>query len=204
MKQTALSQIPGLRYSSHALANLPRPPSWDDTALSAAAKQSVKFVELGHAVFEPRKFQPADLDEDTLDSRLLPLCAFCETRDVATVVSLGDAPPRTQQLLKDHQLLPEIQKYLHARRIFRSLGGENVVRIWADAEERREMKECHSRSIDILKRFLGPIQSRSLFRALDVAGGDGRLSVGFLLNSYARVDLFDQCPEAVKRAKRAM
>ena len=66
------------------------------------------------------------------------------------------------------------------------------------------MAECHARCVEILKRFLGPIQPRSLFRALDVAGGDGRLSVGFLLNLYVRVDLFDQCPEAVKRAKRAM
>ena len=53
------------------------------------------------------------------------------------------------------------------------------------------MEQCHSRCVEILKRFLGPIQPRSLFRALDVAGGDGRLSVGFLLNAYARVDLFD-------------
>ena len=37
-KQTALSQIPGLRYGTHALANLPRPPTWDDSPLSAAAK----------------------------------------------------------------------------------------------------------------------------------------------------------------------
>ena len=42
------------------------------------------------------------------------------------------------------------------------------------------------------------------FRALDVAGGDGRLSKGLLLDQYNIVDLFDQCPIGVKKAKQAM
>ena len=54
--------------------------------------------------------------------------------------------------------------------------------------------------MEILKRFVGSVVPRSLFRALDVAGGDGRLSASLLLKSYRRVDLFDQCPEAVKKA----
>ena len=66
------------------------------------------------------------------------------------------------------------------------------------------MERCHPRSIEILKSFLGPIQPRSLFRALDVAGGDGRLSTSFLLKHYRKVDLFDQCPQALQKAQRAM
>lgn len=66
------------------------------------------------------------------------------------------------------------------------------------------MKICHPRSVEILMTFIGPIFPRSLFRALDVAGGDGRLTMNLLFKSYLKVDLFDQCPEAVKRAKSAM
>ena len=66
------------------------------------------------------------------------------------------------------------------------------------------MERCHPRSIEILMQFLGPIQPRSLFRALDVAGGDGRFSSSFLLKHYRKVDLFDQCPQAQKKAKNAM
>ena len=79
-----------------------------------------------------------------------------------------------------------------------------MVRIWADEDEKNEMQLCHSRSIEILKRFLGSISPRSLFRAIDVAGGDGRLAATFLMKSYGKVDLFDQCPEALQRAKKAM
>ena len=59
------------------------------------------------------------------------------------------------------------------------------------------MKKCHPRSIEVLKKFLGPIVPRSLFRAVDVAGGDGRLAINFLMKHYKKVDLFDQCPQAL-------
>ena len=48
------------------------------------------------------------------------------------------------------------------------------------------------------------IDGRSRFRAIDVAGGDGRLSMDLLLDEYEKVDLFDQCPDTVKKAKLAM
>ena len=37
-----------------------------------------------------------------------------------------------------------------------------------------------------------------------MAGGDGRLSKGLLLETYDKVDLFDQCPKGVKKARQAM
>ena len=37
-----------------------------------------------------------------------------------------------------------------------------------------------------------------------MAGGDGRLSIGLLLKNYRLVDLFDQCPKAVKIARQCM
>ena len=52
--------------------------------------------------------------------------------------------------------------------------------------------------------MLKNINGHSRFRALDVAGGDGRLSQGLLLDEYNIVDLFDQCPEGVKKSRKAM
>ena len=66
------------------------------------------------------------------------------------------------------------------------------------------MRQCHTRSLEVLKGLLGAITPRSLFRALDVAGGDGRLSKSFLLGQYSRVDIFDQCPIAVEKARKAL
>ena len=66
------------------------------------------------------------------------------------------------------------------------------------------MGACHQPSIQILKQFMRTIRPRSLFRALDVAGGDARLATAFILKHYGKVDLFDQCPKAIKKAKRAM
>ena len=63
------------------------------------------------------------------------------------------------------------------------------------------MATCHSQCIDVLKRFLGRIVHRSLIRALDVATGDGRLSTSLLMRSYKKVDMFDQCPVGLGKAK---
>ena len=52
--------------------------------------------------------------------------------------------------------------------------------------------------------MLKKMHMHSRFRALDVAGGDARLTKGLLLEEYKIVDLFDQCPEGVKKAKKAM
>ena len=66
------------------------------------------------------------------------------------------------------------------------------------------MESCHPYCIELLKSFLGSIVHRSLFRALDVSGGDGRLSTYLLLRCYRKVDLFDQCPVAIEKAKQSM
>ena len=78
------------------------------------------------------------------------------------------------------------------------------VQIYADADELEEMRDCHPRSIEILKQFIGPIRPRNLARALDVAAGDGRLTLNYLLRGYSRVDLFDRCEVGVKKAQKAL
>ena len=58
--------------------------------------------------------------------------------------------------------------------------------------------------MEVLKTLLGQMTHRSLFRALDVAGGDGRLSKRFLVEQYLTVDHFDRCPTAVRKAREAL
>ena len=159
---------------------------------------------VGHAVHDPKNVKTSEQTFDEMDSQLYPVYSFCEARDATTVASLESAPDQTQLLLKNHQLLPEIMKYIHGRRLVQQLAGDKVANVWADEQERKDMDVCHEPSVAVLMKFLGSITHRSFFRALDVAGGDGMLSASFLLKYYGRVDLFDQCAEAIKRAKRAM
>ena len=76
--------------------------------------------------------------------------------------------------------------------------------MYADPKEQEEMKICHPRCIELMEEFLKSIEGLSLFRALDVEGGDGRFSKSLLLKFYDKVDLFDQCPQGIKKAKRAL
>ena len=76
--------------------------------------------------------------------------------------------------------------------------------IYADEEEQKDMAICHPECIKILKNFIASVKNHSTHRALDAAGGDGRLSKDLLVGLYSRVDLFDKCPEAIKRAKKAL
>ena len=69
--------------------------------------------------------------------------------------------------------------------------------MYADPDEQKEMKICHSRCIELMKEFLQSIEDLSHLRALDVAGGDGRFSKSLLVKLYDIVDLFDQCPIGV-------
>ena len=66
------------------------------------------------------------------------------------------------------------------------------------------MEICHPRCIELMEEFLKSIESLTHFRALDVAGGDGRFSKSLLLKHYDIVDMFDQCPKGVKKAKKAL
>ena len=94
-------------------------------------------------------------------------------------------------LLKVHWLRQQILKYLKWRQHQASPDSYRDVRIYADKEELFEIERCHSRCIEILHDMLKKIKGYSGFRAIDVAGGDGRLTMGLLLNEYDKVDLFD-------------
>ena len=142
------------------------------------------MVARGKAVHDPSLPQLVGSMFYESSRELTPLENFCETKDVLTPAGLEGAPAQVQQLLEDNQLRPEILKYLKDRRMKNAAAGPRKARVWADEEEREEMKVCHARCIEVLKKLLGPITHRSFFRALDVAGGRGRLAEDFLLKSY--------------------
>ena len=66
------------------------------------------------------------------------------------------------------------------------------------------MADCHQRCVQLLKDFVEQVEPRGFLRALDVAGGNGRLATSEIFRRYARVDLFDQCSQAVTEAQSAM
>ena len=136
-----------------------------------------------------------------MDTRLHGLIQYCQLYNITEIQSLQDGPDDIQLLLRDHSLRPHILKYLLWKRNQVVHGSSTQIRDYADEEELEQMNLCHQRSIELLKSFLGSITPRSMLRALDVAGGDGRLAKSLLVNSYAKVDLFDQCPKAVSLAK---
>ena len=72
--------------------------------------------------------------------------------------------------------------------------------IYADEEELANMEICHPRCIKLLINFLNSLSERATHRAIDVAGGDGRLAVSLLQKQYNKVDLFDGCPIGVSKA----
>ena len=66
------------------------------------------------------------------------------------------------------------------------------------------MELCHDRCVELLDNFLGSMILRGSVRALDVAGGDARVASSHVMKSYRHVDLFDQCPIAIKKASSVM
>ena len=51
-KKSAFSQVPGLKYESYVLANVPRPSTWLNTEMSEYQRQAVKFNPIANTFFE--------------------------------------------------------------------------------------------------------------------------------------------------------
>ena len=200
-KRTALSQVPGLSYGHEGLASLPRPSSWEDGVLTAASKQAIDMEVIKKTVYNPK--MPDSVDEmlKKLDERLAPLIQYCEANSVTTCQSLVAAPRQVQMLLFIHKLRPQILKYIQWRQSRADPQRAREFRVYADAEELEEMKLCHQRCLDILDAMLKKLDHHSYLRALDVAGGDGRLTLGLLIKLYLVTDLFDQCPVGLRKAR---
>ena len=80
----------------------------------------------------------------------------------------------------------------------------NGTTVYADDKEQMDMAECSASCIAILKEHLQKLNGHCRGAALDVAGGDGRLSKGLLIDEYQSVDLFDRCHEGISKAAEAL
>ena len=60
------------------------------------------------------------------------------------------------------------------------MANQDTAEIYADEEELANMEICHPRCIELLTNFLESLPERAHHRAIDVAGGVGRLSISFL------------------------
>ena len=203
-KQSKLSQIPGLQYRTEMIASLPRSSFWEVRKLTPEQMGRLDVATVFSAVHDPRKLESEDEILESMNIQLYPLHKYCEDRDVVSTRELRAAPQEVQKFLNHPIALPQILKYIKWRQEITEKRRAAAIQIYADEEEQQAMEQCHDRSVEVLKDFLSTIPGRSLLRALDCAGGDGRLSTSFLMKTYQCVDLFDQCPVAVKKAKRAM
>ena len=64
------------------------------------------------------------------------------------------------------------------------------------------MEVCHGPSVTIIEALLKKLPGLDLTRALEVACGDGRLSKDLLQKWFKKIDLFDQCSNAITEVKK--
>ena len=192
-----------MKFGHEAIANLPRPNSWNERPLTDAAKQSIDLVTREKSFFDPLHLDSMDAMMDSMTPRLTNIY----------LSSIGGRPKSIKEFLEyrfnvwapiiDPVQRPPILKYLLWLKAYFKDGGEGQARIYADQDEQQIMEVCHPRCITILEGFIRSIDDLDDARALDVAAGDGRLTSSLLRRFFKEVDLFDQCKEANRKAMNA-
>ena len=86
----------------------------------------------------------------------------------------------------------KIIKLLSQRRMSQKAQSKSQVRVFADEEEKAEIKENHEANIKFMKAFLAKINHSKRNSVLDACCGDGRVIVALLAERYSIVDGFDQ------------
>ena len=66
------------------------------------------------------------------------------------------------------------------------------------------MEICNPHCVELLQKFLSEFEKLSTHRALDVAGGDGRLTKNLLVGLFSKVDIFDRCPKAIAKVRKEL
>ena len=105
-KRTALAQIPGLTYGLELISSLPKPSSWDNHALSEAAKQAIAMHEIKITDFNPTRPKEEKEMLEEMDLSLFPVIEYCQKHNISTTMGLESAPRSVQMLLKVHHLKP--------------------------------------------------------------------------------------------------
>ena len=60
---------------------------------------------------------------------------------------------------------------------------------------------CHPQSLNVLEGLIKNFPNLDRARALEAGCGDGRLSKDLLQKWFEKIDMFDQCPEAIRIVK---
>ena len=79
---------------------------------------------------------------------------------------------------------------------------KSTVRIFADQEEKKNMKLCHSKAIKLQRRELLRLPGVHKDKALDVGCGNGRVTRYFLQKYFGRIDMFDPCQSAINKVRQ--
>ena len=61
------------------------------------------------------------------------------------------------------------------------------------------MALCHKRSIEHIENLFDKLAEMGTGRALEVAAGDGQVSMDLLQHYFEDIDCFDRCPVAVQK-----
>ena len=69
-------------------------------------------------------------------------------------------------------------------------------------KELKNIDKVHAQSIIFMKKFLGELTSLGQTRALDVAGGDGRVTKALLHDDFEAVDMFDLDQKVVEKVDK--
>ena len=74
---------------------------------------------------------------------------------------------------------------LHRRRQSKKVDKPKEVRIWADEQEREEMDVNHGQCVAEIEKFIDNLPNHTKTRALEIACGDGRLTVDLLAKTLS-------------------
>jgi len=105
-------------------------------------------------------------------------------------------------MLDDKTIYDNIRLYMAKAPIRKGSNESGEVQVYADEKEQQEMKLCHSASVQILGAFLDDLCYLDRARALEVAAGDGQVTMDLLKDRFQAIDCFDQCPIAVKKLEQ--
>lgn len=105
-------------------------------------------------------------------------------------------------MVVDQEWYKKVVKHLYNRRTRVGKAKDQTNRIFATEKEQAKMEKANKPSIELMKEFLTNLDSLEYTRALDVAGGDGRVAKELLCDLFPAVDFFDQCQVAVDMVRQ--
>ena len=141
--------------------------------------------------FDLRESQTFDQLAMQTPTELQDLLMYCQQHNVLTICGLSEAPASIKILIQNEKFVPYILKLLLQRKTMAAVCLATKIQVYADSEEQQAMEICHPRCIELLQNFADKIVHHGRIRALDVAGGDGRVTKDLILTSYDRGDLID-------------